>query len=130
MFALLASCGSVYPQSSNELDSTFDANFVVLDSVAKGMKKQNQLTPAEMSFLYLIDGWVDAKTTFNHAEGIVFDEQSIKTWRSWYSKKSNKIDPKEFYKAFQILLTFSTKGTVPESDLDYLETLNKKYHSL
>lgn len=130
MFAVLVSCGNLYPQSNQELDPIFDSNFLVLDSVAKGLKKQHQLTPEQTSFLYLIDGWVDAKTSFNHSQGIVFGTESIKRWRSWYLKNANKIDEKEFHKAFQILLAFSTKGTVPESDLDYLEELSKKYHSL
>jgi hypothetical protein len=130
MFAVLVSCGNVYPQSDHNLDRIFDSNFLVLDSVAKGLKKQHLLTPEQTSFLYLIDGWGDAKTSFNHSQGIVFGEESIKKWRSWYSKNADKIDQKEFHKAFQILFTFLTKGTVPESDLDYLEELSKKYHSL
>jgi hypothetical protein len=130
LFAVLVSCGRVYPQSNHELDSIFNSNFFVLDSVATGTKKQYQLTAKQTSFLYLINGWVDAKTSFNHSNGIIFDKKNVKTWRSWYSKNSNKIDREEFYKALQILFTFSTTGTVPESDLDYLEELNKKYRSL
>jgi hypothetical protein len=129
MLAVLASCGRLYPQSNPELDSIFNYNFLVLDSVAKNMKKQSQLTPKQASFLYLIDGWVDSKTSFNHSDGIVFGIGNVQIWRSWYKKNSSKIDVDEFYKALNIEYTFFTKGVVPEADLEYLSELSKKYRA-
>ena len=127
ILGFLVYCAIGYPQSAHKLDSIFLSNFIVLDSVARGAKQQRQLTPIQASFLHVIDGWADSKTSFNHFEGIVFGEDDVQIWRQWYSRNASRIDPDEFQKAMDILITFFTKGLVPESDLDYLEKLDKKY---
>lgn len=126
----MSSCAQVHPQSNNNLDSIFNSNFLTLDSVAIGIKKKSQLTQEQKSFLYLVDGWIDGNTSFNHYGGVTFDQKSIEKWKYWYTRNKSKIDPKEFVEAFQILLLFLTTGTAPEKDLDYLEELNKKYRRL
>jgi hypothetical protein len=45
------SCSSTYSQKQTKLDSAFNYNFVVLDSVSHGIKSRSRLTNKETEFI-------------------------------------------------------------------------------
>lgn len=128
--AAMISCGSVRSQGKSEIDSFVKSNFDVLDSVARALKNQRNLTSKQTAFLYLINGWVNSTAEFDHNKGFIFNEQHVLAWRRWYLKNEKSIDVKEFYKVISIYDDLFTNGIVPDEQLNYVGNLDKKYRSI
>jgi hypothetical protein len=129
LFLVFTACGIAKSQQG-KLDPVFEENFMVLDSVTMGIKQQATLTNRQSAFLYLVAVWSGVETNFNHNREFPIDTANVRSWRSWYSRNSEKIDAVEFNKALELLTKFVTEGTFTEEDMAYWELLDRKYNKL
>lgn len=116
--------------TAKSIDSLFQVNVTVLDSVAKGLKNQRKLTVYQTSFLYLIDSWSGCDTKFDHNIGFDLKEQDVKCYNQWYSRNKREIVFNDYFAVMEIQERFFKEGLVPESDLEYLNKLSAKYRGL
>lgn len=114
----------------SELDTIAYQNFFTLDSVAKGLKKQNQLRPEQTAFLYLINDWSSSTAKFDHYQGIKFNAQHVAHYKKWYEDNKAKMDLVGVERALEIQIRFFVEGLVPENDMEYLEQQSRKYRKL